>query len=367
MVTEERSTTEYGPNQQRTDVHVHLTADGDEFKAWLYEYTTRRALVFQQSDNWNTTKRLPDLDGELLLATDVKRHAHEAALIVRGMFAYVFIDPNDDECRVTVYAERYIPGDMQATIDQLRTWLEPKQDETEDHVPVDFRYSGNRGSYVRGIEAPAWQEIRPNYPASVAATLDRLFEHFEAGSGGRLILLHGQPGTGKTYVIRALARTWRSWCSAVYIADPEKFFGSAEYMIQTLLEGVSKERWRMLIVEDAGELLSQDAKKERGQGLSRLLNVAEGLIGQGLRVLVLISTNEKLQALNEAVSRPGRTAAEIEFTAFSADEANAWLSARGRQDLNVKSSATLAELYAMLSGARIATQPKREPLGFVRR
>ncbi len=56
------------------------------------------------------------------------------------------------------------------------------------------------------------------------------------------------------------------------------------------------ERWRMLVLEDTGELLSIDAKERAGRGLSRLLNAVDGLLGQGSRVLLLITTNEELGA-----------------------------------------------------------------------
>ena len=36
------------------------------------------------------------------------------------------------------------------------------------------------------------------------------------------------------------------------------------------------------MLEDTGELLDPDAKTVIGQGLSRFLNVVDGLIGQGL-------------------------------------------------------------------------------------
>ena len=48
-----------------------------------------------------------------------------------------------------------------------------------------------------------------------------------------------------------------------------------------------------------------DAKERTGQALSRFLNVVDGLIGQGLRLLVLVTSNEELGKLHPAVSRPG--------------------------------------------------------------
>src|SRR4029079_17108538 len=86
-------------------------------------------------------------------------------------------------------------------------------------------------------------------------------------------------------------------------------------------EGDEKETqeqaWRLLVLEDTGELLTPDAKSVIGQGLSRFLNVVDGLLGQGLRVLVLVTTNEEIQTLHPAVARPGRAAANVEFGTLS--------------------------------------------------
>src|ERR671934_2338409 len=107
--------------------------------------------------------------------------------------------------------------------------------------------------------------------------------------------------------------------------------------------------WRLLVLEDTGELLTPDAKSIIGQGLSRFLNVVDGLIGQGLRVLVLVTTNEEIRGLHPAVARPGRCAANIDFVALAPDEARAWLAAHGVED-GAAESRILASLYAQLEG-----------------
>ena len=88
-------------------------------------------------------------------------------------------------------------------------------------------------------------------------------------------------------------------------------------------------RWRLLILEDTGELLSADAKSQTGQGLSRMLNVADGLVGQGFPTLILVTTNDEIRALHPAIARPGRCASHIEFEALSDPEASGWLKGRG--------------------------------------
>lgn len=109
-------------------------------------------------------------------------------------------------------------------------------------------------------------------------------------------------------------------------------------------------RWRLLVLEDTGELLAADAKQQTGQGLSRLLNLVDGMVGQGLRVLVLVTTNEPLRRLHPAVSRPGRCAARIEFAPFAGEESAHWLAGRGLGSDEV-TEMTLADLFARAAGA----------------
>jgi ATP-dependent 26S proteasome regulatory subunit len=131
-------------------------------------------------------------------------------------------------------------------------------------------------------------------------------------------------------------------------------------MLDLLLDEEDDDKlWRLLVLEDTGELLATDAKLRTGQGLSRLLNVVDGLIGQGLRVLVLVTTNEEVGSLNPAVARPGRCAATVAFTEFDPAEATEWLARSGAGAVN--DAKTLAELFALSSGVEL---PARRRVGF---
>lgn len=230
----------------------------------------------------------------------------------------------------------------------------------EDLINVIFWSLSARGPIRRSrkILAPRWSDISKNYPGSTLAALEPVMNGFRPSHGGQLLLWRGDVGTGKTWCLRALGQQWKDWCRLECVTDPEAFFGEASYMMEVLMgdgedekEGPAIstpiERWRLLILEDTGELLSADAKERSGQSLSRLLNVVDGLIGQGLRVLALVTTNEPLQSLHPAIARPGRCAVDVEFELFSQEDAKDWLATYDIHDV-WPGRATLAELYGRL-------------------
>jgi len=341
----------------------------------FYKGAYDAGLPHQVTDSW-PVERAADLtatDGVVASRVSNNNERSEAVWDFGHGLAYLERE-SDGTLRVRCHADS--PEYAQAMCDTIHVALPEREENAADKIEVGFwtAHANHGGSKtMREIDAPSWDEIADNYPDN--SELQRLMsQKFEAGTGGQLLLWQGEAGTGKTSALRALLREWRTWCRGHYIVDPEAFFGNrADYMMQVLLEGgvtyydgTEKEKptWRLLILEDCGELLAVDAKQDVGQALSRLLNACDGLIGRGLRILVLVTTNEELQKLHQAVQRPGRCAARVKFPRFTRDQAAAWLEARKQNDQPINEF-TLAELYGRVNNL-VTQTPASQAVGFTK-
>jgi hypothetical protein len=145
------------------------------------------------------------------------------------------------------------------------------------------------------------------------------------------------------------------------VLDPAALLGGDPAYLLDLLawrdadEG-SAERWRLIVLEDAGELVCAHAPDA---ALASLLNLTDGVLGHGTRTLVAVTTNEPIRRIHPAILRPGRCMSELEFGAFSPAEGRAWI-ARGGHDAHVTQALSLSELYALIGDGnptRLATRP----------
>ena len=349
---------------------------------WLLAMSKFKPMVVRD-DSFPTQKAVEEVEESILKAVGgevVYRYYHEVRSAGRSGTFVVTLE--DAYLRANVYKSshgRFISLAVSAVATERCTELltvlrnamykAPAKDSAKVKIAFWTRGKhGNAASHFRQVDAPPWGDVRINYE-DTCPDLSRMARMKPPLDAGSLILLYGPPGTGKTYAIRALAREWGPWCRTNYITDPERFFGDYDYMYKVASNDdwdddrddeeekeEGKAWYNLLVIEDAEEFLGADAKAIVGTNMSRLLNLADGLLGQGLRLLLMMTTNEDVGKLHKAVTRAGRCLMRSQVSAFSLEAARTWLDAH-RIDPSgcTVSRPTLADLYALLRDQEEAT------------
>jgi hypothetical protein len=315
---------------------------------------------------WVTRAELDNAPGEMLGRADYF-HSARRERVLRLDRAVCHLTLSERSLVVRVAAPDV--ADAEAALRTVADAL-PEVDSTDREFPARFWWwaSNFPRDIARMLPSPQWSEIEGNYVGQTRALLADMSQwRRQPPGGGRLVLWHGEPGTGKTSAIRSFIGEWRSWAEFQFITDPEEFLSNPGYLLATIAESRGPhpagpiDRWKIIVLEDAGEFLAPDAKHLKGQALSRLLNVCDGVLGQAMRALVLVTTNEPLDHHHPALARPGRCLAEVEFERFDRDEMTTWC-ARHQTSAPDVPSASLADLYAHLDGRLPA--PRKRALGF---
>ena len=129
-----------------------------------------------------------------------------------------------------------------------------------------------------------------------------------------ILLLTGEPGTGKTSFIRHYITKFH--LNSVVTYD-ENVMMRDDFYINFL----TNPQTHVLIVEDADVLLSKRTN-DNNKIMSKFLNVSDGLV-KGVNKKIIFSTNiTNINQIDEALIRKGRCFDVIEFRKLTRSEAN---------------------------------------------
>ena len=161
---------------------------------------------------------------------------------------------------------------------------------------------------------------------------------------GRLILIEGSPGTGKSYLIRSLVASLN--CVAIFV--PSGLVGalSGPDLAPILLSQREEvNRPIVLILEDADSALI-DRKAGNLDSLSSMLNLGDGLFGQLADVRIIATTNAEKTQFDPAILRPGRLCRHLITKTLSRAEATTvYRRLVPESDYTFYQVASLAEIY----------------------
>ena len=155
-----------------------------------------------------------------------------------------------------------------------------------------------------------------NYEKGFKKMDKKLKSHINENSNKGIALLHGPPGTGKTMYIRHLICNLNK-DKIIYL--PPKLVGKlSDPDFTSFLMGHKNS---LLIIEDAEKAIEQ-RKGNQGFSISNLLNMADGLLSDALKMQILATFNTDIKNIDEALLRKGRLICKYKFNYLSTEKAN---------------------------------------------
>ena len=78
----------------------------------------------------------------------------------------------------------------------------------------------------------------------------------------------------------------------------------------------------ILIIEDAEEVITNRKESNNSVAVSNLLNLSDGILGECIKVKILVTFNCEISAIDPALLRKGRLKLQHEFKQLTSDQAN---------------------------------------------
>lgn len=235
-----------------------------------------------------------------------------------------------DKCKLTFY----YPTSAKCIDEEFTQFMDIDKRPNIFMVNQDY---GNFNFSKFNINLPEPFDIELNYGKNFESVSEKIIKSLNENSSG-LYMLHGRPGTGKTTYIRYLA----SILKKDVIFFPTSFVD--EITNPSILSLLKKKQDCVMILEDAEKALTKRSLSDQPSLVSTLLNMTDGILGDILKLNVIVTYNCDRQDIDEALLRKGRLKAEYSFQGLKQDEAKKLIK---KLDIDIKpeDNMTLADIY----------------------
>jgi SpoVK/Ycf46/Vps4 family AAA+-type ATPase len=192
--------------------------------------------------------------------------------------------------------------------------------------------------------------IRENYSKELMEDYDKAITALKDNTGGRIVILQGPAGTGKTFQIRGMITDLDFVSLLIPASLVSELDGPAFLPLLLDINRDEKDKPILIIVEDGDDCLINRDEGNNMSAISSLLNVSDGILGSILDIKIVVSTNAEIKDIDKAILRPGRLCAHLFVDPLlygKSMEVIRRLSKNEKFELPEKREYVLAELYAI--------------------
>lgn len=240
---------------------------------------------------------------------------------------------NDDTNVSEDYMEFFVKeGDIEKVIDLLRDCFVPSnRDETYEFGIATFTGNSISTSYYDYDGYTV--DVEKNYNDDFVPVYNKVKEIIEKKNETGLILFYGEPGTGKSTMIKNFITEYPD-IDFVFVDGGLLNAAPQNILISYFVENQNT----VFILEDCEKVL-MSREETYNPVINTLLNITDGIIGDVLGIKLICTFNTELSKIDKALLRKGRLSAKYEFKKLKADKVSQILGREIKQDM------TLADIY----------------------
>jgi len=181
--------------------------------------------------------------------------------------------------------------------------------------------------------------ILDNYNDDFEPIHNKIVSHLETTKKG-IILLHGEPGSGKTYYLRYLTNIIKK----KFVWLPAEMSGK---MTTPDFLSILKEKCKnsILILEDSEKYLQKrESALETSMYISNILNITDGMMSDVLKIQLICTFNCDESFIDPAILRSGRLIEKYKFDKLNINKAKN-LALKLNKNIVVTSNTVLSDIY----------------------
>lgn len=182
-------------------------------------------------------------------------------------------------------------------------------------------------------------DLEINYNEEFPETSEEIIIKLNNKNKTGLVILHGEPGTGKTTYIRYLAGRLKR--NIIFISPDMVHYITTPEFIPFLMDNSDA----ILIIEDAEPALQKRVGDGRTGAVSNILNMTDGLLSDCLNISIVATFNTTTKDIDDALLRQGRLLKAYKFDKLEPQRAQHLMDMIGNGNVKVKEPMSLAEIY----------------------
>lgn len=307
------------------EIYTSVSAQLDIYLADLKEDTVKSYPLILFGDN-------------LIIPLDIMYNSNisnETDKICEGDNKQIIIEPTEIYYTSDKYDEVI---EILKTLSDFAKSLPTPPNNYDKCIRVEFAYLDSSGSIktirkfvkINDIELDQFNESLPH---------EKIINIINKDEPG-LIILHGEPGCGKSSYIRYLIKE----CNKQFIIMSQDLLQNMNSFREFLL-GLNKEA--IIVVEDCENLVKSREKVGSGLVISDFLNITDGIYGDLYRLKFILTFNTDVQTIDQALLRRGRLKCKYKFNKLKGDKLKKLSEKLGitLSETQIKDGLSLADLF----------------------